>query len=430
MFVEPNKGMPLVPTFYDLNAKINTKIGQNDRLYLSFYRGHDVIDSNEGLHNNWGNTSGTLRWTHNFGSRWFLNTAFIVSDYRNDLNFIYKKHEFNWHTGLSDLNLKAALSYYIAPDCELRIGAGAIRHAFVPNESDSLQTSLPHLQAMEYSAFVLNDWKLLRWLGFNYGLHLSAFQPLDSDEKVMVYPEPRVSINVMLNDDASIKAAYSRNVQYIQVLQNNSLNYTSLETWFPAVNGLKPGIADVVSAGFFLDFAEQFSTSVELYYKKGQDQIDFIDHAQLISNPNVLSQVRRGNATAYGVEFNLSKNVGRFAGAISYTYSRVTYAILDINDDNPPCQIFHTTSASTAVTSSRHVGAQVPRGSIRAVIPSLCLWASMNTWARPSRFTPSATRAARPPTIASTFRAPTRRRNTRTASTGARVSACSTPTTA
>ncbi|MBR1513592.1 MAG: TonB-dependent receptor [Bacteroidales bacterium] len=335
LFVEPNKGMPLVPTFYDLNAKINTKIGQNDRLYLSFYRGHDVIDSNEGLHNNWGNTSGTLRWTHNFGSRWFLNTAFIVSDYRNDLNFIYKKHEFNWHTGLSDLNLKAALSYYIAPDCELRIGAGAIRHAFVPGESDSLQTSLPHLQAMEYSAFVLNDWKPLRWLGFNYGLHLSAFQPLDSDEKVMVYPEPRVSMNVMLNDDASLKAAYSRNVQYIQVLQNNSLNYTSLETWFPAVNGLKPVIADVVSAGFFLDFAEQFSTSVELYYKKGQNQIDFIDHAQLISNPNVLSQVRSGNAMAYGVEFNLSKNVGKFTGAMSYTYSRVTYTIPDINDGNP-----------------------------------------------------------------------------------------------
>ena len=42
-FVKPNEDMPLVPRFYDLNAKINTKIGQNDRIYLSFYRGHDVI---------------------------------------------------------------------------------------------------------------------------------------------------------------------------------------------------------------------------------------------------------------------------------------------------------------------------------------------------------------------------------------------------
>jgi hypothetical protein len=335
LFVKPNEDIPLVPTFYDLNAKINTKIGQNDRLYASFYRGHDVIESRNELLNTWGNTSGVLRWTHNFGSRWFLNTAFIVSDYRNSLDFLYKRRKYNWHTGLSDLNLKAALSYYIAPDCELRIGVGAIRHAFTPGESDSTVLSLPRYQAMEYSAFVLNDWKPLRWLGFNYGLHLSAFQPLGGGGKTLVYPEPRVSMNVMLGENTSLKAAYARNVQYIQVLENNTLDYSSLETWFPAVDGLKPVIADVVSAGAFFDFAGQFSTSVELYYKKGRNQIDFLDHAQLISNPNVLSQVRSGNSKAYGVEINLAKRVGKFTGAMSYTYSRVTYTIDGINDGNP-----------------------------------------------------------------------------------------------
>ena len=332
LFVKPNIDIPLVPTFYDLNAKVNTKIGQNDRLYASFYRGHDIIESRNELLNTWGNTSGTLRWTHNFGSRWFLNTAFVVSDYRNSLDFLYKRRKYNWRTGLSDLNLKAALSYYIAPDCELRIGAGAVHHAFTPGESDSTVLSLPRFQAMEYSAFVLNDWKPLRWLGFNYGLHLSAFYPLDSDEKPMVYPEPRVSMNVVLNENTSLKAGYARNVQYIQVLENNTLDYQSLETWFPTVNGLKPVIADVVSAGAFFDFAEQYSASAEVYYKKGQNQIDFIDHAQLISNPNVLNQVRSGDSKAYGVELNLSKNVGKFTGAMSYTYSRVIYTIDGIND--------------------------------------------------------------------------------------------------
>lgn len=334
-FIKPSEGTPLVPTFYDINAKINTKIGNNDRIYASFYKGHDVIVSNKGLYNTWGNTSGTLRWTHNFGSHWFLNTAFIVSDYQNDLSFIYKKRNFHWYTGLYDLNLKAALSYYIAPDCELRMGMGAIKHNFTPGESDSLALSLPRLQAMEYSAFVLNDWKPLSWLGFNYGLYLSAFQALNSQESLRVYPEPRVSMNVMLSETASIKAAYARNVQYIQVLQNNSLNYTSLETWFPSVNGLKPVIVDVISAGCFLDFSKQYSASAELYYKKGHNQIDFIDHSQLINNPNVLQQVRDGNSEAYGAELNLSKTAGKFTGSISYTYSRVFYTIAGINNDNP-----------------------------------------------------------------------------------------------
>lgn len=335
LFAKPNPDMPLVPTFYDLNAKLNTKIGQNDRIYASFYRGHDIISSQDGLYNTWGNTSGTLRWTHNFGSRWFLNAAFIVSDYQNDLSFAYKKRQFHWHTGLSDLNLKAALSYYIAPECELRIGAGAIRHAFTPGESDSIELSLPRIQAMEYSAFVLNDWKATKWLGFNYGLYLSAFQPLNGEGATYVYPEPRVSMNVMLSETMSLKAAYARNVQYIQVLQNNSLNYTSLETWFPAAKGLKPVIADVVSGGCFLDFGGQYSASAELYYKKGQNQIDFIDHAQLINNPNVINQVRSGNSEAYGLEINLVKNAGKFTGAMSYTYSRVVYTIEGINDGKP-----------------------------------------------------------------------------------------------
>ena len=293
------------------------------------------IDHSNGLYNTWGNTSGTLRWTHNFGSRWFLNTAFIVSDYSNDIDYQYKRRKYNWRTGISDLNLKAALSYYIAPDCELRIGAGAIRHAFTPGESDSIGMSLPHYQAMEYSVYALNDWKPLSWLGFNYGVHLSAFHPLNSDEKLMVYPEPRISMNVMLSENTSLKAGYARNVQYIQVLQNTALDYQSLETWFPAVNGLKPVIADVVSGGCFLDFGGQYSASAELYYKKGQNQIDFIDHAQLISNPNVINQVRSGNSKAYGLELNLSKNAGKFTGAMSYTYSRVIYTIDGINAGNP-----------------------------------------------------------------------------------------------
>lgn len=333
--IKPSQRTPLVPTFYDINAKVNTKIGYNDRIYASFYNGHDVIESNEGLYNTWGNTSGTLRWTHTFGSRWFLNTAFIISDYQNDLQFTYKKREFHWHTGLSDINLKAALSYYIAPECEIRMGMGAIHHSFTPGESDSLALSMPHVQAMEYSAWVLNDWQPMSWLGFNYGLHVSVFQPLNKENVLRIYPEPRVNMNVKLNKTSSMKAAYARNVQYIQVLQNNSLNYTSLETWFPSVDGLEPVVADMVSAGYFLDFTEKYSVSAELYYKKGQNQIDFIDHAQLINNPNAIQQVRSGNSVAYGIELNLSKNTGKFTGSMNYTYSRVHYTIDGINDGNP-----------------------------------------------------------------------------------------------
>ena len=332
LVMKPSSLMQVVPGFYDVNMKVNAKLGANDRLFASYYMGNDAINSLYGLYNTWGNKLGTLRWNHNFGSRWFMNTSLIVSDYQNDLSYKEKKRQYHWHTGLSDINLKVALSYYLAPDCELQCGAGSIYHRFIPGESDTVAQSIARVNAFEHSAYLLNDWKPYRWLGLNYGLRVSAFQPMKGDNKTFFYLEPRASVSIKPTEATSFKLAYARNAQYMQVLQNNAVSYSSLETWFPAIDGMKPVVTDVFSTGWFQQIGKQFSTSVELYYKAGQNQIDYIDHARLINNPNVVSQVRSGISKAYGVEFNFSKDVGKFTGSASYAFSRVKYQIAGINN--------------------------------------------------------------------------------------------------
>jgi len=354
LFFKSRDNITLVPAFYDINLKLNTIIGKNDRLFVSFYNGKDKLKSAEGFFNKWGNTSSTLRWNKNLGSKLFMNTSLIVSDYQNYLEFKDVGRSYKWLTGLNDINLKLDLSYYIRPGNVIKLGAGSIYHKFIPGETADTLQSMSRVQAFEHAIYILNDIEVFNWLGLNYGLRLSAFQnhgkatwydydkqhqPIKTNTNIkgiyntFIYPEPRISTNIKLSPNYSIKLAYARNAQYMQILQNNSLSYSSLETWFPANPNIKPIIVDAVSAGWFQKLSKKYFVSLELYYKAYQNQIDYVDHARLINNPYIEGEIREGKAKAYGVEFNFKKEVGSLKGAISYTYGRVLRNIDDINNN-------------------------------------------------------------------------------------------------
>ncbi len=188
----------------------------------------------------------------------------------------------------------------------------------------------------------------------NYGLRVSAFQNsgtatwfeyneqyqvIDTNinqtgvYKTFLHAEPRVTVHIKLKPHYSLKCAYARNVQYMQVLQNNSLSYSSLETWFPANPNISPVVADIVSLGWFHQLSSHYFFSTELYYKQYHNQIDFIDHARIVNNSYIEGEVRNGEAKAYGVEFNVKKEIGRLTGNISYTYSKALRKIHGINNN-------------------------------------------------------------------------------------------------
>src|SRR5206468_7964922 len=83
--------------FYDLNAKINYRFSEKDRLFLSGYFGRDVFDYNSAkrsFNSNipWGNSTATLRWNHVFNRRLFANTTIVYNDYK--FKFSAAQHEF------------------------------------------------------------------------------------------------------------------------------------------------------------------------------------------------------------------------------------------------------------------------------------------------------------------------------------------------
>ena len=96
-----NDGNPAGYYFYDLNAKLNHKFSENDRLYLSAYLGKDKFyltesDNDDFLDDDlnyestsendfgldWGNITSSLRWNHLFSNKLFANTTLTYSKYQ------------------------------------------------------------------------------------------------------------------------------------------------------------------------------------------------------------------------------------------------------------------------------------------------------------------------------------------------------------
>jgi len=271
---------------------------------------------------------------------------------------------FNWLSFLEDFGVKGDFIYYLMPEHTVRFGFSSYYHEIKPgaisvrDQDDNLtESELSSNMALESGLYFSGESKIGPRLAVRYGLRYSLFQNV-GEATVFTYDdhyrvtdsthygkgsfyhyyqglEPRLSLNFMINDKNSVKASYSRTRQYLQMASNSTAG-TPLDIWFPASPNIEPQISDQIAAGYFRNFREnQFESSVEVYYKKMTNSIDFRDHAQLLLNPRLEGELRIGEATSYGAEFYLKYEVSGFSGWLSYTYSSTIRDIPEINDGKP-----------------------------------------------------------------------------------------------
>jgi hypothetical protein len=350
--------------FYDLNGKLNYTINENNRIYFSGYYGKDVF-ANDFAGMYFGNRTFTLRWNHLFSKRIFSNFTLVNSHYFYDLGTPAGEIPyFNWLSFLEDYGAKGDFTFYYSPAHTFRFGFSSFLHVIKPGairaedqDNNVTESELSSNQALESGLYFSGESKLGERLAARYGLRYSLFQNIGeatvysyddryevvdstSYEKGTIFNhyqglEPRIALNFLINEKNSVKASYSRTRQYLQ-LASNSTAGTPLDIWFPASPNIKPQISDQVSLGYFRNFLDnRMESSMEIYYKKMTNSIDFRDHAQLLLNPRLEGELRIGEATSYGAEFYLKYEISGFSGWISYTYSRTTRDIPEINDGVP-----------------------------------------------------------------------------------------------
>jgi len=314
--------------FYDFNAKFNYRFSDKDRLFVSGYFGRDVLGINNRFGIDWGNSTATARWNHLYNSKLFLNTSFIYSNYDYKIEIQNNANPFSIRSRIRDWNLKQEFQYFPNTNNEWKFGYNVVYHTITPNQY------LPK-SGIESALYAANDWQATNKLKINYGLRLSNFVVLGSSgnpAKNYINIEPRLSLSYTLNENNSLKAAYTRNTQNLHLI-TNSVTTSPTDKWIMNTNIIKPEICDQLSLGYFRNFKDNmFEFSAETYYKSMQNQIDYKDNADEQA-PVIETQLLYGKGRAYGLELLLRKNKGKLTGWVGYTLSRTEKQIDGINQN-------------------------------------------------------------------------------------------------
>lgn len=351
--------------FYDLNAKMNYKFSEKDRLYVSGYFGRDVFDFVNGkrsldVHIPWGNATGTLRYNHVFNKRLFGNTTAVFNKYNFTFEAAQNDFQVKLASGIQDVTFKQDFDLYPFTGHKVKFGGLFTFHRYTPSVVSGSQDSMVFKplnaqvkKAQEGALYFQDDWEISDKLKINAGVRYSWFRQTgaykiyktDADgnridstvykngQTVKLYGgfEPRLTMRYAIDDETSIKASVSRNLQYTHLVSNAG---TTLPTdlWVPSTSIVQPQKSWLYAAGVFKNFKDNtYETSVELYYKTMQNQIEYKEGY----TPNTLEDTENsfvfGKGWSYGAEFFVNKTKGRLTGWVGYTLSWTWRKFSDLN---------------------------------------------------------------------------------------------------
>ncbi len=366
-----NDGNPAGYFFYDLNAKLNHKFSEKDRLYLSAYLGKDRFYLSEGdeyssLIDNtnykstsrddfgldWGNVTSSLRWNHLFSNKLFANTTFTYSKYQ--FNTIYDSYSsevtpyttdtdtsnFNYFSGVKDYGAKFDFDYLPNPNHYIKFGLNYVYHNFYPGslvlylssyERDSLgvenyqvpyDTTFNFSEALESNDaffYLEDDIKVNDQLKVNLGMHLGYF---NTNNKTYYSFQPRFSSRYLINNDWSLKASYAEMQQNIHLLTGSGAGLPT-DIWVPSTDSVPPQYSKQVAFAANKNFLNGLlEVSIEVYYKSMSELITLKPGAEIIGFDDWKNKVdTNGIGRSYGAELFIQKKKGKTTGWIGYTLS-------------------------------------------------------------------------------------------------------------
>ncbi len=358
-----------VLNFYDLTVKANYIASDRDRIFVSGYFGRDNFGFGNAAGFNWGNSTASMRWNHLFNERLFSNITAYFSDYDYKIQFgdDDPNNQFDWNARIKNFSVKPELSYYVNPNNAFRFGGQSIYYVFEPgnatgiSEGEVSDFGLDEKYALESALYIENERNLGERFKLIYGLRWSHFaylgegrsyifdipangerrfpsevQTHDNGEVIETYNnfEPRLALQMTLNNDNSLKLSYNRTAQYIHLISNTTAS-TPVDVWSPSTNNIKPQMADQVALGYFQNFNnDMFEFSAETYYKTMDNIVDYIDGADLILNEFLEGDLLPGEGRAYGLELMMKKNTGKYTGWLSYTLGRTERRIEGVNQND------------------------------------------------------------------------------------------------
>ncbi|CAN5465518.1 TonB-dependent receptor [soil metagenome] len=347
--------------FYDGNLKLTYTPDDRNTISLSAYRSQDNFRFPGDTLYGWQSNVVTGRWSYLIRPNLQLNLTALYSGYHLNVDGVTPGLTFRFTSYIEQREGKADVFYTLRQKHRIHVGVNAISYgvqtgdAQPTGENSSINPKRINPESgRELGAYVNTEWELTPRISLQAGLRYSAFAFLGpqtvysyaenvprspetisdsvrygSRQVVQTYGglEPRLALRVQLAKNTSVKASAGRTRQYVNLISNTTA-ITPLDFWKLSDRYTPPQIADQVSVGVFQNFRDNaIELSVEGYYKRLQNQIEYRYGANLILNPTLETALLQAAGKAYGVEFGLASNKGRLTGQLNYTYARSLIAV-------------------------------------------------------------------------------------------------------
>lgn len=335
--------------FYDLNGKLIANISRRDKIQVAYYGGEDNLDyfrdrngDGDGVTTSFksGNNSQTIQWNRDWLNNWSTNVSLIRTAYRYNIRNAFEENELLAVSDIEDLGAKVLFENdSVSRGAIIKAGLDWTQHRVSPNVINTAGLVAEFLessyaggrQADEMAAHFQYEWSPLRNWRINAGLRTSLTVV---ENRSYFYPEPRLSLRYSLDTKNSIKLSYSRMVQSMHRVSSSAVS-SPTDIWYPVTDKISPQTSHQVSAAWqrMLPAAKMF-LSIESYYKKMDNLIGYEEGTNLFFNTDFESSLLQGEGKAYGFEFLMRKEAGKFTGWISYTLSWSWRRFDEINHGN------------------------------------------------------------------------------------------------
>lgn len=343
--------------FYDVGTVFSHTVNNHNKLNVYGYYSHDRFAFNDNVKYAYDNMNVSLIWRSVLSAKLTGNFSFGYDhyDYLNDetaedaaaarlsfdINQWFGKVDFSY--SINDkhlLNFGVISQYY-----NINPGAYEPLHKESLVKKDVLQKD----KALESAIYLGDEWKIASKLSVDVGVRYSIFNllgprtdyvyqkgmiPSSSSfidvaavntgkiAKTYQGPEFRCAARYAFTDVLSLKAGFNTMRQYIHKISNTTI-MSPTDTWKLSDPNIKPQRGWQVATGIYYNILKMgLELSMEGYYKKLSDYLDYRSAAKLLMNHHLETDVINTEGYAYGVELQVKKPSGKLNGWLSYTYSR------------------------------------------------------------------------------------------------------------
>ena len=344
-------------SFFDLNLLMNHELDKDNHVYLTGYYSQDRFRLNSDTTYGYSNKNISVKWKHAFNNKLYsvLTVGYDGYSYHiSSNNQPVSAYKLNFD--IAQFNSKVDFNYYVNSNHTIDFGISSIRYrlrpgSFQPDDEQSLvkPSVLEPEHARESAVYAGDKFNISTALSLNYGIRYSFYQYLGpqsivryadgmpkSESSVLdsvAYgrgrvinsyhgPEYRLALRYLITGNLSIKVGYNSLRQYIHMLSNTTA-ISPTDIWKLSDPNIRPEHGDQLSLGLYRNFkSNTIETSVEVYYKRLKDYLDFKSGASLLLNHSIETEVLPTRGKAYGLELMVKKPTGKLNGWISYTYAR------------------------------------------------------------------------------------------------------------